>query len=66
MAKMGIRDTEYISDRLYSPCAGAMEAHGRLTQVGEHEAARKLMEAIKTFTDECREVRLGLFFTTKT
>lgn len=59
---MGLRDRDYVENRLVAPCIKALEAHGRLTQAGEHEAARELMEAMQAFTDRCREIRHELLF----
>lgn len=54
---LSARDRDYIEARLIAPCTEALDAHERLVKAGEVEAARKLMEAIKVFTDECRSVR---------
>lgn len=54
---MNNRDLEYIENRLIVPAGQAVEAIGRLRQVGYDLQADKLMEATKAFIDVCREIR---------
>ena len=52
----------YIEDRLIAPAGGATEALNRLREEGEDAAADKLLAALHRFNDECRAIRLGLFY----
>lgn len=54
---MNARDFDYIETRLLAPCVSASEAYQRLQSCDYREQAAKLMSAMQTFTDSCREIR---------
>lgn len=56
MPRIGIRDQEYIENRLGIP-HDVTEAIGRMKQVGEYEVAQELMEVVQEFGDQLRQIR---------
>jgi hypothetical protein len=56
------RDAWYIEDRLLAPATEVLSAVTRLKEVGEPEAAARVMAAVADLTDVCREVRQELFY----
>lgn len=57
---MNARDREYIDNRLTDPAGPALEAHGRLKQVGQHDLAERLMGEIQNLIDTSRAIRVEL------
>lgn len=62
---MKTRDFDYIEERLIAPCTSALCAYERLKTEGPTHLADRLMEAMKTFTDECRAIRAEFVATNK-
>jgi hypothetical protein len=54
------RDWEYVEVRLLAPATEVLNAITRLRAHGEPELANRVMAALQTFTDECRQVRYDL------
>ena len=58
------RDLDYIETRLLAPCADVSDAHARLRDYTQDPVlaaeADKLMYAMQTFTDICRDIRKAL------
>jgi len=57
---IGLRDEEYIDNRLTAPASDALDAAGRLRQCGQADLADRVIEAVATLTDTCREIRQEL------
>jgi hypothetical protein len=53
------RDLEYIENRLSAPAVEALEAYERLAPI-DAALSGALMDALQTFTDECRRIRTEL------
>ena len=52
----GLRDTEYIDNRLIAPPQG-LEAVARMRECGMKEEAAELMTALQAYTEVCRKLR---------
>jgi hypothetical protein len=54
---LGLRDLEYVENRLTAPVTDLLDAIERLRRCGKDEQAERLMRAAQELTDECRAVR---------
>ena len=57
---MKARDWDYIEARLLQGAGDSTEAIPRLRELGHSDLADRLLEAARTYLDECRAIRAEL------